>query len=468
MTSPFFCYNELHKRGLNMKKTMMGILAGLLIISGCSTNEESIQQTPVIEKITGTQEAITQEYVAYFAKGDLDAIEQAFTYDEAMQKAINSGQLKKSLSMTQKMLGEWQESQTPFTYDQQGYRIHSTPMIFANDQVNINVIFNDADEIAGVNIGLYDTHESLIELHGIEKELSFTARDGKELTGTLTLPDEKQNYPVVVLVHGSGPNDRDETITPQNKVFRDLAWLLADQGIATYRYDKRTYLYGEEIMNDLDFTVYDETVNDAIDAVSWIKEQDHIDANSVYVLGHSQGGMMMPAIAQAFHANGYIMMGAPVTNLLDLLPKQIDYLVHLDGIVSQEENEQIEAMNRDLALLKELDALPNDQFIQGGYKAYWESMIQYDPIATASNIHAPVLVLQGEEDYQVPVSEYEMWKNAYGMKQNWEFHSYPGLSHLMQAGSLKEGPATYTITSVVDQRVIDDIVMFINSHQISH
>ena len=75
-----------------------------------------------------------------------------------------------------------------------------------------------------------------------ERDITVGADDFK-LPGTLTLPVGKKKAPVVILVHGSGPQDRDETVGP-NKPFRDLAWGLAERGIATVRYDKRTKVYG--------------------------------------------------------------------------------------------------------------------------------------------------------------------------------------------------------------------------------
>ena len=177
---------------------------------------------------------------------------------------------------------------------------------------------------------------------------------------------------------------------------------------------------------------------------------------------------MIPAIAQAYNARGYIMMAAPVTNMADLIIEQVNYLANLDGTVTEEEKTQVEGMTNEFKMLDDLDSMPEDQLFYGGYKAYWESILNYDPISTAESISAPVLVLQGEEDYQVPLREFEMWQEAFGDAINWEFHSYSGLTHLMQEGSLEEGYASYSVPSVVDSRVIDDIVKFIDSNRISH
>ena len=92
----------------------------------------------------------------------------------------------------------------------------------------------------------------------------------------------------------------------------------------------------------------------------------------------------------------------------------------------------MEAMMAELDKLQQLDSLPEDEAVVGAYPAYWKDLLSYDPVKTAETITKPVLVLQGEEDYQVPLQEFETWKAAYGEKANWTFHSYSGLSHMME------------------------------------
>jgi len=87
-------------------------------------------------------------------------------------------------------------------------------------------------------------------------------------------PEGKGPFPAVVLVHGSGPQDRDETIGP-NKPFRDLAWGLASQGIAVLRYDKRTKVHGAMMAGAVEqFTVKEETIDDALAAVALLRGTD--------------------------------------------------------------------------------------------------------------------------------------------------------------------------------------------------
>ena len=107
------------------------------------------------------------------------------------------------------------------------------------------------------------------------------------LPGTLALPNGDGPFPALVLVHGSGPHDRDETIGP-NKPFRDLAWGLASRGIAVLRYEKRTKEHASKLLaSAAGITVYEETIDDVLSAVSLLMATQRIDAERVFVLGHS-------------------------------------------------------------------------------------------------------------------------------------------------------------------------------------
>jgi dienelactone hydrolase len=101
----------------------------------------------------------------------------------------------------------------------------------------------------------------------------------------------------VALVHGSGPNDRDETVGG-TKVFKDLAEGLASRGIVVLRYEKRTKQYGARMANMPRYTVQDEAVDDAAKAAAMLQTQPQVDPRRVFVLGHSLGGYIAPRIAE--------------------------------------------------------------------------------------------------------------------------------------------------------------------------
>ena len=180
---------------------------------------------------------------------------------------------------------------------------------FTHANVDVNVAFNSTGEIVGVSITpvgyleqqLTATYEPPAYVQSaLFREQEVQVGQGEwVLPGTLSLPVGDGPFPAVVLVHGSGPNDRDETIGP-NKPFRDLAWGLASQGIAVLRYDKRTKVYGEKMSHMVDtITVQTEVIDDALAAVALLRDTTQIDPHRICVLGHSLGGYVLPRIGSA-------------------------------------------------------------------------------------------------------------------------------------------------------------------------
>ena len=161
-----------------------------------------------------------------------------------------------------------------------------------------------------------------------------------------------------MLVHGSGPNDRDETILA-NKPFRDLAWGLASKGIAVLRYEKRTKEHSAKLMADgiVNFTVKEETTDDALSAAAQLRVTDGIDPKRIFVLGHSLGGTLAPRIGQADpHLAGLIILAGATRPLEDLMVEQTRYLLSLHGQPSEEEQANLNQLLAEVAKVKKLTA----------------------------------------------------------------------------------------------------------------
>ena len=152
------------------------------------------------------------------------------------------------------------------------------------------------------------------------------------MPATLTIPNGTGPFPAVVLVHGSGPNDRDETYGP-NKPFKDIAWGLASVGIVVLRYEKRTKQYPQESAAIQNFTVQDETIYDALAAVELLNNSSIVDHSKIFVLGHSLGGMLAPRIAlQESQIAGLIILAGATRHLEDLMLEQTRYLANLSAV----------------------------------------------------------------------------------------------------------------------------------------
>jgi dipeptidyl aminopeptidase/acylaminoacyl peptidase len=284
------------------------------------------------------------------------------------------------------------------------------------------------------------------------------------LPGTLTIPKGSGLFPVVILVHGSGPNDRDESIGP-NKPFKDLAWGLASKGIAVLRYEKRTKEYPEQSAALTNLTVQEEVIDDVFAAIDVLNTTERIDQERMFVLGHSLGGMLGPRVTeQDDRLAGLIILAGPTRNLEDLFLEQTTYLANLDGEIDENEGIQIANIQEQVEKVKELN-ISEGEFILGVPKAYWQDLAKYNPVETAENLSIPVLILQGERDYQVTIDgDFSKWNESLYTNDNVTLKTYELLNHLFISGSGPPTNAEYLVEGHVEEEVIDDISEWIKNH----
>jgi dienelactone hydrolase len=298
-----------------------------------------------------------------------------------------------------------------------------------------------------------------------EKDVTVGAGTEWALPGTLSMPVGKGTFPAVVLVHGSGPNDRDESILA-NKPFRDLAWGLASQGIAVLRYDKRTKVHPAKTVKIKRFTVKDETIDDALAAVALLRSTPGVDAKRIFVIGHSLGATLAPRVGAADpRLRGLVILAGLTHTLEDTMVRQYEYLLSLDGRLDDDEKKLIERTKRDAARIKQLTAADIDstQMLQGAPASYWLDLRGYDPVALAGRLKKPLLVLQGERDYNVTMEDFRDWQKLSGRKDV-TLKSYAKLDHLFFEGEGKSSDAGYAVPRNIPRYVIDDIAAFVKSH----
>lgn len=299
----------------------------------------------------------------------------------------------------------------------------------------------------------------------LERDITVGA-EGFKLPGTLTLPVGKKKVPVVILVHGSGPQDRDETVGP-NKPFRDLAWALAERGIATVRYEKRTKVYGAACVPEGREIDYDtESVDDAVAIAAWAKTLPEIDADSIYVLGHSLGATLAPRIAERTDGlAGIILVAALARPFEDAIVEQMTYISSLKDS-SGNAKKQIIEIKKQADNTKKLGTPEFDDKIPlllDAPRSYWEFANAYKPVEVAVKLTLPMLILQGERDYQVTMEDFGLWRFGLLRNKNAFFKSYPKLNHMLQEGSGKATPFEYERESPVAGYVMDDIASFIRN-----
>src|SRR5262245_32244717 len=341
-----------------------------------------------------------------------------------------------------------------------------TPCEFERAKIDIQIAFDTGNRISGLFLRpaaapyappAYATPSSYTESE-------VTVGSGAwALPGTLTLPTGAGPFPAVFLVHGSGPNDRDETIGG-NKPFEELALGLASRGVAVLRYDKRSKVYGAKMAGIAGLTVKDEVLDDAAAAAALLRTQPRIDPARVFALGHSLGGMLVPRIAAADpKLAGVIVMAGAARPLERAILEQTVYLANADGIVTPDEQTAIDDAQK---LLDAVTALkPSDagssKDVGNAPASYWLDLRGYDPPSAAKAVGVPMLILQGERDYQVTPAEFARWKDALSGRRDVTFRSYPALNHLFVAGTGKSLPAEYERAGHVDEQVVGDIVSWV-------
>lgn len=275
------------------------------------------------------------EWIAVFLGEHPEELEGQWAMSAQMEAAAAQTGGIDGLAKQMTALGTVVEIGSAYEGEIQKFKAFYIPCVFSAMSVDLILIVQDG-AIAGLQTGTYSGRPETgkTESDAFESiELALPVPSLGELPGILTMPKGEGPFPAVVLLQGSGPSDKDETVGSL-KPFRDIAEGLAAQGIAVYRFDKRTYVYGIELATKKDITLKDEYLEDAVNAVRLLAEQDRIDSDQIFVLGHSLGGNAIPAIARELKqaqvkACGFIMMAASPRSLDVLMREQYDYLYSL-------------------------------------------------------------------------------------------------------------------------------------------
>jgi hypothetical protein len=278
-----------------------------------------------------------------------------------------------------------------------------------------------------------------------------------QLAAVVTVPKDGNSFPIVVLVHGSGPNDMDETIGP-NKPFKDIAAGLAANGIASVRYVKRTLLYAGEFSGA--YTVKEEVLDDALQAIELAKTVEGVDKKQIYVLGHSLGGMLAPRIATMVpDLKGIIIAAAPAKSLTDIIIEQNRYMVaqSKDTTAAMQQNLKNAIAEIEKTRINKLGNMKADSLLLGLPASYWVDLNNYNQVETAKKLKQRIFIMHGGYDFQVPEADFNLWKEALSSNANVSFKFYPDFNHLFSQQQEKGNMLQYQTPASVEQRAIEDL-----------
>ena len=305
----------------------------------------------------------------------------------------------------------------------------------------------------------------------IEERIIIGENTKYPLNGLLTMPSDTTNpVPAVVFVHGSGASNMDEKVgklTP----FKDLAQGLAKHGIASIRYDKRSFAHGFKMLMDKnqDVTVKSETIDDAILAAEMLKKDPRINAERVFIIGHSMGGMLAPRIdAEGGNFAGLIIMAGSPRKLEEiLLDQNEEALRSTKGLIHRIVKKQIAKFT---AMFDGMYQLPDEEAkkkkMGGGTTLYYFKEMGEHAAPDYLNVcEKPILILQGEKDFQATAEkDFSAYKRLLAGKCSVTFRLYENLNHAFVPsvyGNLMKAKQEYNVEQHISEEVIGEIASWI-------
>ena len=346
---------------------------------------------------------------------------------------------------------------------------------FEKTKLDVKVVFNRSQQISGLffvptkSAAKYRPPSYVNPSAFVEREVQI-GKGEWALPGTLTMPLGDGPFPAVVLVHGSGPNDRDETIGP-NKPFRDLAWGLASRGIAVLRYEKRTKQHGAKLATFKgDFTVKQETIDDAVAAATLLRHTEKIASDKVFVLGHSLGGMLVPRIAAQDPAiAGFIIAAGTVRPLEEVILAQLKYIFSLQGDISAHDKETLRKVESEVGAGESPGALAERRLHRAASRR--ARLLLARPKSSPHREDCPRPEATGAGHPGRPRLSghgrgFPRLAQCALRAQNAEFKLYPELNHLFIEGKGKSTPGEYENAGHVAETVIKDVAAWIKQQKL--
>ena len=305
-----------------------------------------------------------------------------------------------------------------------------------------------------------------------EKKIIVGEGGSYPLKGILTLPEgasADSPVPAVVFVHGSGSSNMDEKVMKLTP-FKDLAEGLAARGIASIRYDKRSFAHGRRMLKAGNLTVKEETIEDAVLAAGILRGEPSVDPGKIFIIGHSMGAMLAPRIdAEGGDFHGLILMAGTPRTLEEVMVGQTeDIQKQGKGLVKWIVTRQVAKLEKQF---EKMDAMTDEEAkrvkLSGGTTLYYFKEMADHPAADyllASE--KPVLIMQGSGDVQVSVErDFNAYKTLLADRPNVTFKLYEGLNHAFVPAlcdNIMKATKEFRVERHIGEEVIGDLASWIH------
>lgn len=296
------------------------------------------------------------------------------------------------------------------------------------------------------------------EVHFNESEIVLKTSTG-DIYGTLTLPDKPKKSPVVLIIAGSGPTDRDgnSSVGIKPNTYKMLADSFAGYGISTLRYDKRAIAKSRAAStseSDLRFETY---INDAIGWVNLLHKDKRF--SKIIVLGHSEGSLIGVVTAEHSAVSKFISIAGAGSPIDTIVRKQLKN--QLPEPLFQESNKILDTLRMGKTVKKINPVLAS--LYRPSVQPYLISWIKYDPAVEIKKLKIPVLIVQGTTDIQVSVDDARLLSAA---KPNAKLLIIDNMNHILKEAEAdrQKNIETYTKPELpLKQGLVEDLVSFIKN-----
>lgn len=433
----------MKRRYSRVKSSAFLLITGLLMayaqITSAQTSDSSLAKTFITLNATGQYQKARQMFAPY------------------LQKEVSE-------KMLQQIWENNLQSQGAFRHI---LKIHSVPQDtlntiialcdFEKAEITFAITFNPAREIAGYHITGLQAKRKEVKIANLHATTDTSIKvTGGEIAGTLLMPEKKGKIPVVLIIAGSGPTNRDGNsgLALQTNAYEMLADSLAVHGIGSFRYDKRGVGESLDFKKPMEQVRFNDFVNDAIDLVHFLKKDPRF--SKVIITGHSIGSLIGMLAAQQTDADAFVSLAGAGEPAGKLLLWQLSQQTGVDTSRVKLILDSLETGHTVKNVPQSLQPIFNPSL-----QPFLISWFAYDPAKEIAKLRLPVLIINGTTDLQTPVKEA---KALYKAKPDAKFILVPGMNHILKnapAGRNKNIATYHEPDLPLNNQLVERIVNFI-------